>query len=93
MLHSSTQFTLFCLVLMMSTLGYAMMRIVKAKRRGEQIPESSASWAILSSFVICGLAFAQVVFEASTPSDQNELSGHSPIQVEQIKEVVQLGQK
>ncbi len=88
--HSNSQFTLFCLALMLATLGYALYRINSAKKVGETVPEASASWAILSAFVVCGLAFMQVALDGrgAIKNDQVLQSGDS---VHRVQEVVELG--
>ena len=87
--HSNSQFTLFCLALMLATLGYALYRISAAKRRGETVPETTASWAIVSAFVVCGLAFMQVALDGKKGL-QNEavMKGDA---VHRVEEVVELG--
>lgn len=90
--HSNSQFTLFCLALMLATLGFALYRISSAKKRGETVPETLASWAILSAFVVCGLAFMQVALDGrkSTATDEvvNKAGG-----VQHVQEVVELGKQ
>lgn len=88
--HSNSQFTLFCLALMLATLGFALYRISAAKKTGETVPEASASWAILSAFVVCGLAFMQVALDGrpGVKTEQALKAGDSVLRVE---EVVELG--
>lgn len=62
--YVSPQFILFCLALMLATLGYALYKIRLADRQGDQIPESSARWAIVSAFLVCAVAFAQVTMDS-----------------------------
>lgn len=88
--HSNSQFTLFCLALMLATLGYALYRIGSAKRKGETAPEASASWAILSAFVVCGLAFVQVALDGTrwVKTEQVTNAGDA---VHRVDQVVELG--
>jgi hypothetical protein len=87
--HSNSQFTLFCLALMLATLGYALYRINSAKRHGETAPEASASWAILSAFVVCGLAFMQVALDGA--KKQVDPVAHEADAVHHVEQVVELG--
>lgn len=88
--HSNSQFTLFCLALMLATLGYALYRINTAKKHGETVPEASASWAILSAFVVCGLAFMQVALDGRPKLDDSAIS-QSGDAVHRVEQVVELG--
>lgn len=88
--HSNSQFTLFCLALMLATLGYALYRISSAKKTGETVPEASASWAILSAFVVCGLAFMQVALDGRSGL-KNEKVMHAGDEVHRVEQVVELG--
>ncbi len=88
--HSNSQFTLFCLALMLATLGYALYRITSAKRHGETAPEASASWAILSAFVVCGLAFMQVALDGRN-NNQADTVTHEADAVHHVEQVVELG--
>lgn len=88
--HSNSQFTLFCLALMLATLGYALYRISSAKKTGENAPEASASWAILSAFVVCGLAFMQVALDG-TRGVKNEQVMTAGDAVHRVEQVVELG--
>lgn len=88
--HSNSQFTLFCLALMLATLGFALYRINSAKKTGDQIPEQSANWAILSAFVVCGLAFMQVALDGRAPV-KKEQAYNATETVHKVANVVELG--
>lgn len=88
--HSNSQFTLFCLALMLATLGFALYRISSAKKTGENAPEASASWAILSAFVVCGLAFMQVALDG-TRGIKTEEALKAGDAVHRVEQVVELG--
>lgn len=86
--HSNSQFTLFCLALMLATLGFALYRISSAKRKGETVPEASASWAIVSAFVVCGLAFMQVALDGRKGlKNEAVMKGDAVHRVEQVVEL------
>lgn len=90
--HSNSQFTLFCLALMLATLGFALYRINSAKKIGEHAPEESANWAILSAFIVCGLAFMQVALDSGS-KPQNPQGFDSVEKVHTVNEIVELGSK
>ena len=87
--YNNSQYVLFCLVLMLATLGYALYRINAASKRGETVRESPAQWAILTAFVICGLAFVNVAMDGYNRKAADEDTAVE--NVHKVDEVVELG--
>lgn len=87
--YNNSQYVLFCLVLMLATLGYALYRINSASKRGESVRESPAQWAILTAFVICGLAFVNVAMDGyNRHQAEDEVAVES---VHKVEKIVELG--
>lgn len=91
MQYDNSQYVLFCLVLMLATLGYALYRINAASKVGETVRETPAQWAILAAFVICGLAFVNVAmdgFQAKSADEETAVEN-----IHRVDEVVELGKE
>lgn len=87
--YNNSQYVLFCLVLMLATLGYALYRINAASKRGESVRESPAQWAILTAFVICGLAFVNVAMDGYNRQQAEDDAAVES--VHKVEKIVELG--